>query len=280
MYRPTENYVVIVPSFQRPHLLHERTLPALLQGGVDPSRVVVYLHDHDPYLPQYMDVVAQRGVRHRITAARGITEQRTVVLHDFPAGTPMVSVDDDVTEWRRAVDDKTLEHVDDVDALFRQMFDEVRARGLYVWGLAPVMNPYFMKPDRLTEGLRFLIFTCWGTFTRPGHPVHEFTVPTKDDYEHSLRAWWWDGAVLRHDGVVAKADIMKLPGGCMATGRDPQQVADAVAVLQSQWPGLFRINRRRSSRFVEIVLSAKRRHGGHPPEVPPPGAGATPQAGG
>lgn len=280
MYRPTEDYVVIVPSFQRPHLLNERTLPALLRGGVDPARIAVYLHDHDPHLADYMDVVAAHGVRHRITSARGITEQRTVILHDHPPGTPMVSVDDDVTEWRRAVTRKALEPVDDVDALFRQMFDETRQRGLYVWGLAPVMNPYFMKPGQLTEGLRFLIFTCWGAFTRPGHPVHQFTVPTKDDYEFSLRAWWWDGAVLRNDGVVAKADIMKLPGGCMAAGRDPQQTADAVAVLQSQWPGLIRINNNRRSRFVEIVLSAKRRHAGNSPDAPPPGMIATPQVGG
>lgn len=274
-------YRVAIPSYQRADMLASAALPLLTERGVSPERITVFLHDNDPQRPAYERLAADAGVGLVTTPARGITAQRTAILNHYPEGTPLLSVDDDVTNLREALDSKTLRPVADVDALVRLMFDTTEERGLHVWGLSPVPNAYFMKPGAINEGLKFLIFTFWGCKVRHGHPVHKFTVPYKDEHELSLRAWWYDGATVRHDGVAASANYYTAPGGCQAAGRDLAQVEASVVSLLEQWPGLVRRNLRRKSDWPEIVLATRKRHDGNPPHVPPPGVrlGTTPDRG-
>jgi hypothetical protein len=271
--RAAEDYRVAVPSYQRVDMLADRTLPALAAGGVELDRVTVFVHSHDPMLDGYRDLVRSAGMRLQVTDVRGINAQRAAILQHFPAGTPLVQVDDDLQRVVEAVNQKTVRPVDDLGRLFRGMFRETAARDLWVWGLSPTTNPFYMSPGRHTEGLRFLMFALWGCYTRPGHPVHTCTVPTKDDYELSLRAWWYDGATLRADGIAPVADIYKAPGGCQLTRRVEHAEQGAVQ-LMADWPGLVRRNTRRRSKFTEITLSVRGRTHGNPPDVPPPGAAA------
>jgi hypothetical protein len=266
------SYQVAIPSYQRADRLATSALSLLLGRGVPPEKITVFLHDNDPQIAQYERLARERGLaRPVVTAARGITAQRTAIMTSYPEGTPLLSVDDDVTDIRQALDAKTLAPVRDLDALITQMFDETAQRGLNVWGLAPVPNAYFMKPAVISEGLKFLIFTVWGCFVRHDHPVHQFTVPYKDEHELSLRAWWYDGATVRHDGVAATANYYTAPGGCQAAGRDHAQVEASVQSLLAQWPGLVRRNLRRKSDWPEIVLASRKRHAGNPANTPPPG---------
>lgn len=271
---PADTYRVAIPSYQRPHMLTERTLPMLLNGGVTPDRITIFVHDNDPHLDAYQQLASTSGTELHITTARGINAQRDRIRHHYPPGTPLVQTDDDLTHLTQATDPKTLRTITNIDTLIRNMFLGTAGHDLYVWGLSPVVNPFFMKPGHLTEGLKFLIYTMIGCFNRPDHPVHTTTVPTKDDYELSLRAWWYDGAVLRNDGVAARADIYKAAGGCQLT-RKPEHAHQAVDSLIQQWPGLVRRNTRRKSDHPEILLAPKPRHTGHPPTTPPPGVKKT-----
>lgn len=275
---PAREYQIVIPSYQRAEGLQQKTLAWLGAAGVDPTRITVFLHDNDPQLEAYQALAGRTGIRLNATPMRGITAQRTYIPTQFAPGTPIVCLDDDVTGLVEAVDSKTLRPVADVDALFRRMFTETAGRDLYVWGLSPVVNAFYMSPGRISEGLRFLIFTVIGFFNRPGHPVHEFTVPYKDEHETSLRAWWYDGGTVRHDGIAAQANYYTDPGGCQAPGefqRTPAKVAFSVEELEKQWPGLVRRNtRKKDTGYIEITLAPKKRHAGHPSTTPPPGARA------
>lgn len=270
-YRPPVEYVVAIPSYQRAEQLEKRTLALLLGGGVEPERVHIFLHDNDPTIADYAALAERTGISLVVTQARGITAQRTGIAAYWPEGTPVVSMDDDVTALMAAKDAKTLVPVDDLGWLFTMMFNELCHRLLWVWGLAPVPNAFFLKPERVNEGLKFLIFTCYGFYSRPGHPVHSHTVPYKDENELSLRAWWYDGAVVRHDGIAAKANFYTLAGGCQAAGRNHDQIEASVKSLLAQWPGLVRINTNRKSEHTEIVLARRARTAGHPVDSLPPG---------
>jgi hypothetical protein len=270
-YRPPVEYVVAIPSYQRAEQLEKRTLALLLDGGVEPERVHVFLHDNDPTIADYAALAERTGISVIVTQARGITAQRTGIAAFWPEGTPVVSMDDDVTALMAAKDAKTLEPVTDPGWLFTMMFNELYHRNLWVWGLAPVPNAFFLKPEKVSEGLKFLIFTCYGFYSRPGHPVHTHSVPYKDENELSLRAWWYDGAAVRHDGIAAKANFYTLAGGCQAAGRNHDQIEASVKSLLGQWPGLVRINKARKSEHTEIVLARRARTAGHPVDSLPPG---------
>lgn len=271
------SYVVAVPSYQRPVWLTERTLTTLLNGGVPMERVHVFVHDNDPYLDSYRDVAAANGVHLEVTGARGIREQRQCIINRFPAGQHIVSMDDDIQAVQYAVTgQKTLQDVANLDKLFQGMFQECEQRGLNVWGVAPVNNPFFMNPGQLYEGLKLVMFTLYGFINRPGHPVHEPTVEYKDEQELTLRAYWWDGAILRHDGVAVKANYYG-PGGCTAAGRDYRAVRESQDALLAQWPG-YAYEVQKKTGWPEMRLVSKKRHAGNPLDVPPPGVTA-PHAG-
>jgi hypothetical protein len=266
-YGEAEDYVVAIPSFQRAAGLEAKTLTFLREGGVDLSRVHVFLHAYETQTDEYEALAARTGITLQQTDKVGITAQRTGIPHFFKPGTPIVHMDDDVTGIVEAIDTKHLRDTDDVHSFFRRMFEETHGRGLWVWGLAPVINPFYMRAGHLGEGLKFLIFSLYGSFARPGHPVYDHRVKYKDEHEFSLRAWWYDGAVVRHDGAAARANFMTDPGGCQGDqpaghARDWANVEASIEQLEADWPGLIRRNtRKKDTGFTEITLAPKKRKG-------------------
>lgn len=266
-------YVVAIPSYQRPDALFEHSIATLASKQVPLDQVYVFLHDHDPHLPTYLDKLDMLGVNAVVTQAQGIGEQRTAITNHFAPGTNVVGMDDDIQgvmsttgpRWAHAF------QVPDLDALFTSMFARIKAEGLHVWGLAPVDNPFFLKPGQVSIGLKLVMFTMFGFVNRPGHPVHHGTVRYKDEQEFSLRAWWYDGAVARNDGVAVKTTFYS-DGGCQAAGRNYDQVDESVESLLVQWPGLIKRAPKRKSDWPEVALARRQRHAGNPVDALPPGA--------
>ena len=183
----------------------------------------------------------------------------------------MVQCDDDITDVVNATGPKRLVPVTELDTWLRLAFTTTAGADLYCWGVNAVVNPFWMRPrkDGPSQGLKFLIGTFWGFFARPGHPVHDTTVEVKEDYDTSLRAWWYDGGAVRFDDVAVKADHYKAAGGCQDY-RTTGASAIAAEQLQRVWPGLVRPNPRRDG-HAEILLTPKPRHRGHPSHTHPPG---------
>lgn len=266
------SYVVAIPSYQRPNELFAQSIATLSAKRVPMDQVYVFLHDHDPHLDAYLDKLDMLGVHAVVTPARGIGEQRTAITEHFAPGTHVVGMDDDIQgvmsttgpRWANAF------QVPDLHALFTEMFAHIKEEGLSVWGLAPVDNPFFLKPGRISLGLKLVMFTMFGFINRPGHPVHQGTVRYKDEQEFSLRAWWYDGAVARNDGVAVKTTFYS-DGGCQAAGRNFDQVDESVESLLVQWPGLINRAPKRKSPWPEVALARRQRHPGNPDHALPPG---------
>lgn len=265
-------YQVAIPSHRRATVLCGTTLRVLADGHVPAERVTVFVDADDPEYRDYVMVAAIGGGANVVPMPHnGINAARRFISQHYPAGTNVVCLDDDVTGVYRATDPKTLTPVDDLDSFFEAAFLLTRERGLNVWGVSAVANPYFMQPLSLpSDDLKFLIATLWGFVSRPGHPIHDTTVAVKEDYETSLRAWWYDGGVIRFNDVTVKADHYRTPGGCQDY-RTAQTSADAAAKLINDWPGIVRLNQRRKSGHAEILLNRRARHGGQSVDIPPPG---------
>lgn len=266
-------YVVAIPSYQRPDRLFEHSLATLAGKQVPLSKVYVFLHDNDPYLDEYLLKLDLLGANPVVTQARGIGQQRQAITEYFAPGTLVVGMDDDIQGVMSATGPRWAHayQVPDLDKVFREMFEATAAAGLYVWGLAPVDNPFFLK-QRVSTGLKLVMFTLYGFFNRPGHPVHTNTVRYKDEQEFSLRAWWYDGGVARHDGIAVKTQFYA-DGGCQAEGRQVEHVEESVQSLLRQWPGLITRAPKRKSDWPEVKLARRQQHAGNALHVPPPGHG-------
>lgn len=251
------NFQVAIPSYQRPFVLVEKTLLMLLAGGVSPEQITVFCHDNDTHLANYRCTLRQVNVRCVATGARGIRAQRAEILRHYPAKTRIVFADDDVSALLQLQPDgKKLIPVVGVAARMAELFRDTHSRGLSMWGCAPVANAFYMDGKRV-EGLRFIKFTLAGIINQPGHPAQEMTVETKEDYELSLRQWWYHGGVLRDNGLSPKADHYT-KGGC-AQLRTAAVEEASVQTLMHDWPGLVRRNTRRKNAYAEILLASRAR---------------------
>lgn len=262
-------YQVAIPSHRRAATLAATTLRVLADGHVPRSHVCVFIDDNDPDMDAYARLPV--NVRLVLVPTRGINAARRFIAQYYPAGTNVVCLDDDVTGVFEATDRKTLAPVVDLDDLFEYAFRATRDAGLSVWGVSAVANPYFMRPGSApSTDLKFLIATMWGFVSRPDHPVHDTTVEVKEDYETSLRAWWYDGGVVRFNNLTVRADHYRTPGGCQDY-RTADMSAVAADQLMREWPGVVRMNTNRKSGHAEILLNRRGRHAGNPLHAEPPG---------
>lgn len=270
----SDPYRVVVPSYQRPQQLVDKTLTTLRTKRVPVHLVDVFVHDNDPFLEEYHRLIDPSGVTLVVTPARGIGEQRQAIVNHYPAGTKLVGMDDDIEEVIATTGPRwaNVFNVDDLHRKFIVMFEWCELEDLYVWGTAPVNNPFFMKEwgSYPSMGLKLCMFTLYGWVNRPGHPVHTQTVQYKDEQEFSLRAWWYDGAVLRADDMAVKT-VFYADGGCTAAGRNWQQVEDSTVSLMQQWPDLITRNTKKGSEWPEVKLARRKRTAGHPVDSLPPG---------
>lgn len=270
----TDPYRVVIPSYQRPHRLLEQPVRALVGKHVPAELVDVFVHDNDPFLDEYEMLLDGSKVTLVVTDARGIGEQRQAIVANYPEGARLVGMDDDIEEVIATTGPRWADvfSVQDLDERFQNLFDVCELEGLYVWGTAPVNNPFFMKPwgTYPSQGLKLCMFTLFGWINRPGHPVHTQTVQYKDEQEFSLRAWWYDGGVLRADDMAVKT-VFYADGGCTAAGRNWQQVEDSTISLMQQWPELITRNTKKGSDWPEVKLARRKRTEGNPVHALPPG---------
>lgn len=268
----TTNYRVAVPSYRRPEELATRTLDTLINGGVDTTRVTIYIHDNDPHADAYSDVARGLGARLQATPSRSLRGQRRYIFQDQEPGVPTVTMDDDVREvLTLAPGGKSLAPRRDLHTYFQGMFARTRAEGLTAWGVGPVPNAFFMK-DTLTTDLKFCIFQLAGFIPTPGHPAESLSCAVKDDYQHSLLRWWHDGGILRDNATACKSPVYGGSGGLQHNNQRSLAVTESdVRLLLEEWPGIVRINKKRKGGLPEILLNRRPRHEGHPYNAPTPG---------
>ena len=98
----------------------------------------------------------------------------------------MVSIDDDVERIEKKTGEQTLGKVTNVDKFFRDGYADLKKQGLYIWGIYPVRNPFFMK-SKTTTDLKFIIGVLRGFINRKSKDLEPSpSAEGKEDYEQSI----------------------------------------------------------------------------------------------
>ena len=209
------DYLVAIPSYNRPDVISEKTLKTLADGGVPSNRIHIFVANKAEE-KRYLDTVPKHLYGKIVVGKIGITHQRRFIIKYYPIGQAIVSVDDDVEGLFKKKSDKELTRITDVHKFFTEAFAKTRSEGLYIWGIYPVQNPFFMK-DTVTTDLKFIIGTLYGFINRKIQPSP--LIKEKEDYEQSIKYFIKDGGVVRYNNVTIKAKKHS-PGGLgETTGR-------------------------------------------------------------
>lgn len=254
-------YHVAIPSRARADTLARCTLPTVLLRGVPADRVTVWVtaaevDDYKPLEEEWGIAVRDHG------APPGVRNARNAMVRQYPVGTRLVQMDDDLRDVKYRVDSKTLEQVTDVDALIQGAFEMTVQQGVNMWGIYPVENPYFMKP-RTFLGLSYIIASFYG-FTVTGESEELVVTDDKEDYERSVRYFIRDGAVARMENVTVKSNYYTEPGG-LQTYRTPETIEKGARDLVAMYPDLCTYTVNKSRGTAEVRL--KRMRGADAPPV-------------
>ena len=244
-------YKVAIPTYKRSNELIKKTLKTLKDGGVNKDKIYIFLANKDEK-KAYEDVVPKDLYNKMVVGIKGIANQRNFIRNYFKNGEKIVSIDDDVQEVSKLSGDKLVK-VTNLDVFFRRAFEKLTKNKLYLWGVYPVSNPFFMKGVKEAESksLKFIIGVLHGFIVRHDKKLLTSTsAEGKEDYEMSILNYLKDGGVYRFNHVTIKTKF-NAPGGLGQDRFDMNK--KAAEYLEKKYPDLITIFHRKNG-MTEVRL--------------------------
>jgi hypothetical protein len=246
------NYVVVIPSYQRSDILKEKTLNTLIEGGVSPSKIHIFVANdeekniYEQNIPKSMYYKIIKGVK-------GINDQRKFIIKYFPNKTHIVSLDDDVAEIQELSNTNKLVKLTNVHKFFEQAFQTLKQYKLTLWGVYPTNNPFYMEGQKpITTNLKFIIGTIHG-FINDHNMILTSHIKEKEDVENSIIHFLKDKGVLRFNHIAFKTKFKNPKGGLGGLEQRIQANKEAAEYLNKKYPQFTRIKIRNNGMY-EIVL--------------------------
>lgn len=233
------SYIVAIPTYNRINEVITKTLTTLRDGGVNKKRIYLFVANKREQ-QSYTAAVPADMYEKIIIGKKGITNQRNFISHYFPEGQYVVSMDDDVEEFCQLRGEK-LHTIRDIDAFFKNAYKILKREHLYIWGIYPVRNPFFMYKE-VTTDLRFIIGVTHGFIVRHDRRLKmSIQAESKEDYEQTVLYYLMDGGVVRFNSVTVKTKF-DAPGG-LGTDRF-QRNKNAAEYLVRRYPEIVQRNDR------------------------------------
>lgn len=247
-------YVVAIPSYKRAQVLAKKSLKTLIDGKVSPSKIHIFVADKAEER-EYLEHVPKTMYGKIIVGKLGITNQRNFIKNFFPLNQRIVSIDDDVEGLYRMKSAEKLEKIGNVDKFYKEAFAKLDKEHLFMWGIYPVRNPFFMK-NTVTTGLKFIIGAMHGYINRKLKELEPSTsADQKEDYEQSILYYKKDGGVVRYNNVTIKTKF-KAEGGLGIEETRMEANKKAAEYLKKQYPDLITIFHRKNG-MTEVRLARK-----------------------
>jgi len=229
------DYVIAIPSYNRPTEILKKTLKTLNDGGVEKERIFIFVADEEQaeiYKPTMCKIVV--GVI-------GIANQRVFISNYFPIGQYIVSLDDDVEELQTLQDGKLVK-LTDLHDFFTTSYEILVRENLFIWGIYPVRNAFFMKSGVMTKSLKFLLGVCYGYINRNLKELYP-TAEGKEDIEQTILYYKMDGGVIRFNHIAVKTKFNAVGG----LGKDRFEMNEkASKLLKEKYPSVVSIFHRKN----------------------------------
>jgi hypothetical protein len=243
------DYVIAIPSYKRQDILVKKTLAMLKKGQVSPSVVHIFVANEEER-ENYEKVVPKELYHKIVVGIKGITNQRKFIVKHFPENQYVISIDDDVEQIEKMDGPTKLVKIKNVDKFFRDGYTDLKKNNLFIWGIYPVRNAFFMKPKTTTD-LKFIIGVLRGFINRHSKDLEPSVgAEGKEDYEQSILYFKKDGGVLRYNNITTKTKF-NAPGG-LGTERHEMN-KKAAEYLNKTYPDLVSVFHRKNG-MTEIRL--------------------------
>ena len=235
--------VVAIPSYNRAESLVKKTLATLKRGKMDASKIYIFVANKTEE-KIYRETIPKNLYHEIVIGKLGISNQRNFIKSYFKEGQYVVSIDDDVERLFRLKGEKDIT-ITNVDGFFKKAYKELVKHRLFLWGIYPIGNTFFMKgKNKLTTDLRFIIGVLHGYIVRKDKSLQTNSGSEgKEDYEQTMLYYLKDGGVVRFNDVAAKTKFFA-PGGLGNVKKRIISSQSAAKYLQKTYPEYIKIYHR------------------------------------
>ena len=225
----TIDYRIVIPSYQRPQILKEKTLALLHNHQIPIDKVDVLLGTKEEGI-EYRKVLGNGFAKNFIYhGQKGIGAVRNWIKWYYKYETNVkyvVYVDDDIDsilDWQKPIEN--------LESFIEDIFFETETRKLNLWGVSAYHNPFFMKKD-ITTNLKYICGAfCGEIIDRDKHDIYVDTDHI-EDFQFTMEYFLRDGGVVRNNGVCIKTKYFAEGGICASYGGLENRKKDMkVAVL-------------------------------------------------
>jgi hypothetical protein len=265
-------YVIAIPSYNRSIMLQEKTLSMLKKHNIGSQKIYIFVAN-DKQSHEYKHVIP-KGMYHKIVVGElGLMNQRNFITKYFPNNTNIVQMDDDITDIKQLdfaksklskktkkphkyYQTKSIEHL---NQFIKHSFIQCRSKNLYLWGVFPVNNPYFMNTNSTTD-LRFIVGPFFGIINRKHKDRKELlsTIDEKEDVERSIKYYIKDGGVMRFNYISIETKYYRNPGGMQSEMKNRKEEAlNSATYLHDTYPQYTTLYLKKKSGYSEVKLKDK-----------------------
>ena len=234
--------IVVIPSYQRASLCNQKTLTTLHQHQIPKEFIYVYVVEEEYEL--YQQTLNPLYYNQIIIGKKGLVNQRHFIQKQYPEGTHIVSLDDDIEKIDISLTKYTslLEFMEDA-------FLECEKRKSFIWGVYPLYNPFFRRFDIRTN-LNYIVGCFYGFINRYDADLDvTLCSGNKEDIERTIRYFMKDGIVLRFDKVGIKTKYYGTVGGL---GNFVDRLKDSkkdCEILAEHFVGFGKIKQRKNGMY-------------------------------
>jgi cellulose synthase/poly-beta-1,6-N-acetylglucosamine synthase-like glycosyltransferase len=235
--RGSSEYVVCIPSYKRAKICNEKTLKMLQKERIPASKIYIYVASSEEK-KEYEAVLDKSLYGHLIVGKPGVVAQRHFITQQWGEGKHLVLLDDDVESVDMSLSD--MFRGKSLDAFFRAAFTECEKKGSYMWGVYPVLNPFFRKGrPEISYGLTYIIAAFHGIINRPRLKSIVLKtsqeIPYKEDVERTILYFKTDGILVRFNRIGFKTKYYGTEGGLGTFESRIQPSKKASYLLQKEY---------------------------------------------
>lgn len=249
---PILPYVVAIPTYNRSKIIGQKTLKTLLDGHVSPQSIYLFVAN-ETEAELYRTALPPSQYHTIVIGKLGIVPQRNYIASHFPEHQYIISMDDDVEALLIKLNDSKMKKLTNLDRFFKEAYAQLITHHLYLWGIYPVQNPFYMK-HTITTNLKFIIGVLFGYINRKSLSSQLKLSPQltcKEDYQQSILYYKQDGGVVRFNSITARTKF-NAEGG-LGTDRHGMNERSA-QFLQQKYPEFVTMFQRPSNGMTEIKL--------------------------
>lgn len=225
-------YRIAIVTYKRPITIKNKTLAYLKRANIDFNKIDVFISDISEYneykesLKDYPEITLVKG-------KIGVHNNRNFIVDYYPKDQFVFGIDDDIESLGMRLSAKKVIELTDLDSFLNNAFNLAKGRGLNLWGIYPVYNPFFMK-NNCTVDLKFICACCYGWINTKEQKSY-VTIENKEDYERTLNHYIADGGVMRFNHIAPKTKYYVEKGGMQET-RTKEKEAQSADWLKRKYP--------------------------------------------